>query len=326
MIKIEQWRPDQWNEDKYSIIELEKRCFVEELQMSEWEIYEEVSNEDTLTIIARNDNNKIIGMTYGTEYNKTDKDWFDGYFDPRKFPKYDENKTLYITSTCVDPEYRGQEIAIQLRIELIELCRDKDYKYLVGHANEKTMVTIYNIFNGKEIARFDNWYDSGESHPLMEQYIEDLYINYIPKIIQDKDYNCGETSLKLVLDWKWLSNNDVWKKLNSTEELGVSHDEIVKFLTENMVEPNFITQYSASFNDLYNTVKIDESNPIVNYQVIGDDNDTEGHYSPIIGMSSTHIFIRDVWSGLIHRYSKEQFEEVWYSKLYGYRWYLVIFK
>jgi len=311
-ITIEQWLPEQWFTDKYAIMELEEHCFPPELQMDEEEVEKELLSDDIIAIVAK-DGDKIIGMTYGTEYSKVDQDWFDGYFEPREFSKYDENKTLYITSTCVDPQYRNKEIAIQLRVELIELCHEEGYKYLVGHANEKSMKGIYEIFGGTLIREFKNWYGSEETHVLMEQKIDDLYINYVPKIKQNLEYNCGETSLRAV-----LGNNTLdYSKLNQSEELGVSHEDLATFLLEYAGE-NPYTQYASTFEDLYGEIRLGY-NPIVNYQ-----DDGEGHYSPVIGMSQDYIFIRDVWDGLIHKYSKEEFMDMWYSKLYGYRWYLVI--
>jgi len=321
MIKIEKWNISQWPNDKSDILEIESKCFDDSLAMDEDEVYESLS--EGIVVVARDDN-KIVGITYANDYDKINSEWFEGYFNPLDYPKYIKNKSLYITSTAILPEYRNKEIAIQIRILLINICRELSYKYIIGHAHKGSMCKIYKIFGGTIVASFPKWYGSRQTHYLCELDIENLFFNYVPKIKQKYDYDCALASLKCVIQSIGIElEENKYISLDISKEIGTSHESILlwlktQFLTQGLY---YHSKYNSTIDDLRNCLIVSD-NPIVNYL----DSDRIGHYSVIIGVSPIYVFIRDVWDGRIIKIKTDNFEKRWKSKMYGYKWLLFMTK
>jgi len=165
-ILIRKFNPEEWNKKKQDIIALEEKCFVEELIMTEKEIEESLCDEGAICYLAF-DNGVLIGNTYGNILQSTDTDWFDGHWNPETYEHYDE-KTMYVTSTAVLPEYRGKGVATKLKQFMFKDLKENGFKYVVGHSDSGAMTHINEKFGAKIIGEFKNWYDSSETHYLYE--------------------------------------------------------------------------------------------------------------------------------------------------------------
>jgi len=307
-MEIEPWTLDKWDSDKEAILAMEEKCFVPELRMDEDEILD--SLDSAIAFVAR-ENGKIIGMTYGNIYSDLDKEWFEGYFEPKDYKKYNEFRSLYITSTCVDPDYRSQDVCLRIRIEMINYCRNLNFHYFISHAHEGSMTNLYIKLGGICVATFHNWYGSEETHYLCEMDITTLCINYAPFVKQKSDYDCAQASLKVMgINAEGLSMN---------EDLGTSHENIAILLWSQKI--GFTYRYNTPLTYLYHRIKDNGDLILVNYT-----EDGEGHYSVIMGISQDKIIIRDVWDGKIYSYDLNVFTDMWYSKMYGYKWSLAINK
>lgn len=309
-MRIEKFKISNWQKIKKQFITLEEKCFVPELQMTEKEIKDSMCDKDAIVFLALEDG-KLIGVTYGNLLQSTNLEWFDGHWDPNTYSHYNE-KTIYITSTAVLPEYRGKGIAIKLKIEMHKQLKKEKFKYVIGHAYEGAMINICKMFGGKIIKKFINWYDSGETHLLYEIDLSTMpQIVYVPKIKQTKNYNCGVTSLASIMNLPAKNIDEI--DCFTSKALGISHESLA-YLYLDYTGKKLSTRYNATIKTI--CLLIDSGIPsIVNYQSKG-----EGHYSVVCGYDKENIFIMDVWDGKRKKIKKERFLKIWYSKYYGYRW------
>jgi ribosomal protein S18 acetylase RimI-like enzyme len=163
---IIRFKPEQWNRFKAQIMELERICFGGKLEMSEADTKECMCAPGALVYLATF-NGVVIGNTYGNILSKIDKAWFENHWNPRNY-KHDGPKTVYITSTAVHPDFRGQHIATKLKKAMMKDLRQRGFRYVIGHAHKGPMLTINEKLGAKVIQKFPRWYGSKQTHYLYE--------------------------------------------------------------------------------------------------------------------------------------------------------------
>ena len=312
-MKIIKFNPKNWSKLKHQFIELEEKCFCEELQMTEEEIKDSMCDNGALVYLAF-EGKKLIGNTYGNILQGTDEEWFDGHWDPKDYKHYNK-KTLYVTSTAVLPEYRNKGIATRLKIVMHEDLKGHGFKYVIGHAHKGTMINICKKFGGKVIKQFKNWYDSPETHYLYEINLFDMpNILYVPRLKQSNDYNCGFTSLNVLFDSDISYNGEIESLFGINKKIGISHENILN-IAKIIFSKSLIGDYDRKLRDIHFIIDNLKRPVLVNYQADG-----SGHYSVVYGYDRENLYIMDVWEGKEKKVNNKKFLKSWYSKYYGYRW------
>lgn len=169
------------------LIRFENACFPPELCMDESELKECLDTHDVRGVMVL-DCDRLAAMTYGNDYGSIDKDWFDGHWDPDKYKKFRRSKSFYVTSTAVDPNYRGKGLALQTRAHLCRILKQEGYRYVVGHAHKGMMLKIVELFEGTIIEAIPRWYGSKQTHYFYEMELNNLpQLHDVPKVIQELD-------------------------------------------------------------------------------------------------------------------------------------------
>src|ERR1700722_9483099 len=112
----EGWKPQ--------IIAMEEACFEGDLLFTDEEIKDMVLAGDNIFWL---DNGKIIAGTYYQPINTmTDEDFSDEdygvQFSPKEYPHQD---AIYVNSTSIMPEYRGEGLIDEMKIVLLDELRAK---------------------------------------------------------------------------------------------------------------------------------------------------------------------------------------------------------
>lgn len=129
---------------------------------------------------------------------------------------------------------------------------------------------------------------------------------------QSSEYNCGVFALHFLLQCSGVEQNlaALEKELGTTEEKGTSHKAMVRILKHFKIK----TSYNSSLQKLSRHLPA-----IVNYQY------TEiGHYGVVLSMTDNFLVLYNPDIGALETMRKSAFKKVWYSKLYGKKWFLTI--
>ncbi len=127
---------------------------------------------------------------------------------------------------------------------------------------------------------------------------------------QSSDYNCGVYALHLLLQCHGVVTDlEVLElALKTTEEEGTSHTNITDYLADK----NIVAAYDASLKQLSAHLPA-----MVNYQYTG-----EGHYSVVLSITPQQVILYNPDLGALEAIASADFERVWYSELYGNKWFL----
>jgi ribosomal protein S18 acetylase RimI-like enzyme len=110
-------------------------------------------------------NGQLMGETYAVRLSKsTEKiegcNWFT------------KDSTAYIYSTAILPDYQGQGYGALLKAYFLGLLSaDKTLHYAVGHAYEGASIRMCEHFGAIPMRRFNNWYKTGRSVVLYQQFL-----------------------------------------------------------------------------------------------------------------------------------------------------------
>lgn len=129
---------------------------------------------------------------------------------------------------------------------------------------------------------------------------------------QDKEYNCGVYAVHFLLQCNGIEKDlsSLEKELNTTEENGTSHNDIISFFKPYLVKYGYNT-YLKNLKENCPT--------IVNYQY-----EEDGHYGVVLSVTDKNIVLYNPGIGEIDIIDKLEFDKVWYSKRYGAKWFLSI--
>ena len=163
---IRKFDPNEWESLKEGILNIEKQCFDEALEMTEDEVKDSVCSDDAIVFLAF-DGETLVGTSYMNSLDDKDADWFDGYWNPKEYAHYGEG-VIYITSTAVLPEYQFRGVAQKIKVAIFEYLKNTDYKYIVGHCHEGAMVHINEKSGGTIVSEHKNWYGGDSTHYLVE--------------------------------------------------------------------------------------------------------------------------------------------------------------
>jgi len=156
--------------------------------------------------------------------------------------------------------------------------------------------------------------------------LSDSDLGGIPLLRQSTDWDCGPTALaqlmivvgtnpsvKTVEQAKELARH-ITSQIKPSPETGTSHDQIIGYLRS-------IGQAFAVYERV--PIHIVGAPCLVNYQWSGD-----GHYGVVIEVDEVKSRIRIInpGNGKIDRYSISEFNKRWFSRRYGARWAVKIWR
>lgn len=85
-------------------------------------------------------------------------------------PYYGKN-AMYAFSTTILPQYQGKGYGRILKSYCLGLWKGRGFDLAVGHARDGASLGLQESFGAKSIARFDDWYGTGETYNLYLQKI-----------------------------------------------------------------------------------------------------------------------------------------------------------
>jgi len=110
-------------------------------------------------------NEQLMGETYAVRLKNTSED----YEGCEGFTK---DSTAYVYSTAILPAHQGKGYGTLLKAHLLGMLRnDKTLAYAVGHAYEGASIALCEKFGAKRIGEFKNWYKTGRSVFLYQQFL-----------------------------------------------------------------------------------------------------------------------------------------------------------
>ncbi len=159
------------------LMELEN-VYPENSRLSEEEKRAVVTGRDTLKFVAR-ENDLIVGFAYGasltsaamrevlTSYDIDDYE-HDNFAELDKRFAGREHTVFYHHGIEVSEKRQGMGIGEHLLGTLIGDAAASGYEYFVGFAREGASARLYEKFGATKVKECPNFYDSGETHYLME--------------------------------------------------------------------------------------------------------------------------------------------------------------
>ncbi len=142
----------------------------------------------------------------------------------------------------------------------------------------------------------------------------DMEINLLPvKAFGERPGMCGPASLKMVLDYYGIekSEEELAILCDTTEELGTSAEGIAKAA----ISLDFFVEIkeSSSFEEIQ--LWLGRKVPvIVDWFSSGNNNDmADGHYSVVIGIDKTFIYLQDPELAGIRKIIRDDFLKVWFD-------------
>jgi ribosomal protein S18 acetylase RimI-like enzyme len=164
MIKL--FKPEEWETYKSDILNIESKCFPSELAMNEEEVKRDCCSEDSIVLLAFEDD-RLVGAMYAGSLNDKDTEWLDGCWNPQTYEHIKE-KVAYISSIGVLPEYQNRGIAKKFKENMNQILKKLGYRYVLSHSNEGAMTHLDELFGAKIIDTKHNWGGSKETHHLTE--------------------------------------------------------------------------------------------------------------------------------------------------------------
>ncbi|MBI3190175.1 C39 family peptidase [archaeon] len=168
------------------------------------------------------------------------------------------------------------------------------------------MVKILTNMGGSVLRKYENWYNTGNNHYLMEGNIKNMDV--VEPIKQENEYFCGPASLKAsfnLLNGSDISQTELSKLAKTTEEDGTSKENMVKTSKDLGYKSDIIR--NASFSDIMQ-LKKDGASVIVDWF----DTDTS-HYSVVDTIDDKNICIMDPYEASYKIYAHDEFDKVWFS-------------
>jgi predicted GNAT family acetyltransferase len=81
--------------------------------------------------------------------------------------RVNKDKTLYIHSTAIRPQFQGQGLSKILKAYSLGLVK-KEYKTVIGHARHGASINLSLTYGAKIKMQFDDWYGTGETYYLYQ--------------------------------------------------------------------------------------------------------------------------------------------------------------
>ena len=302
MITFEIFKKPDWEKYKQEFIDIENEIFSDSnLKADEDYVKECIVDNSYLTVMVF-DNDKMIGNTVIQLMNQLTEEYdFEGYWNPA--PYYDKN-IAYVNSTAILESYQGKGIGKKLKSISHIILKSYGIETVMGHSHEGAMTKMMQDLGAVIVQTFENWFDTGETNYLYSYEIKEKGYN-INRIIQDKEYNCGPISIKILMDYYKKEDKPVEyyeSVVKCTEEDGTIIEENV----EQFKEIGLIVNKECIFESLFDKLCI------VNYQM-----GTYPHFSIVYGNDSKNISLYNTADGKEYLYSKEEFEPIWYSNKNG---------
>jgi predicted double-glycine peptidase len=129
---------------------------------------------------------------------------------------------------------------------------------------------------------------------------------------QQEDYTCGPAAVRYLLERfnVRISERALAAELRTTARRGTTHKAIRDFLDRRKLR--YVEKYNSTWSGLILPA-------LVNFQCEGD-----GHYGVAESMIEGGLVVWDPWTGGNRWYSEGEWLGIWFSSLYGRRWFLHI--
>jgi GNAT superfamily N-acetyltransferase len=209
-----------------------------------------------------------------------------------------DEESIYVYSTTILPEFRGQGYGKILRKEFGRVSSFHGYAKLIGHATSPSMVRIAENLGAifRKDAVHPNWFGSSRTAYFYTQFLT-----------QTNDYNCGPFALSYLLESKGHTYTTEYleRALSTNPEKGTDPHEIIHFLCKEKIPfTNTSEQHLRPDSIIDITVDTPE----------GED----GHWVTIARhFSKDNLFqIYDPAKGL-YLVSQSYLQDRWYSPRYG---------
>lgn len=129
---------------------------------------------------------------------------------------------------------------------------------------------------------------------------------------------CGPASLKMVLAFYGIEaeESDLAIRMHASADLGVTAEDVVRVVQEFGLEASI--RNKASFDDIGHLLEHNVP-PIVDWFTSGRHDYPEeiavpdGHYSVVVGLDDTHIYLQDPEIGGMRKLTRDAFERVWFD-------------
>lgn len=133
----------------------------ENLQMDLKEKKEIINNGIAFWLLS--DSGDFIGEIYAICLDQLDEE-IEGN-DQVKTPK---DKTWYLYSVTIMPKYRRKGFAKIMMAYMLGFLKNEGAISLLGHYKEGTSSKLAEMFGGKFLGDFANWYETGATHKFYE--------------------------------------------------------------------------------------------------------------------------------------------------------------
>jgi GNAT superfamily N-acetyltransferase len=143
-------RPEDWNEIKDQIMEIENSAFEEGVRQSEEDLGETFTYERAIgLVVLKKGDGKIVGYTVGAPL-----EWY-SYLDFDEC--YGKRNSFYIESTAVLPTNQGKGIGKLMEEILIEEVRKANYERITCHSTNNMIRHINEKFGFRIIGFVRKW-------------------------------------------------------------------------------------------------------------------------------------------------------------------------
>lgn len=152
--------PADWQRHGKVLKDIEKACFDEQMQSSDYHLEELINDPEVLAMVLYS-GNKPIGYISGAPL-ESESSSFDPETDPQE--GWGEYDTFYADNISIIPEHRCADNLKFLLSEYFRLIKQKGYSRITAHLRKSNGLSLYaiRILKCKRLKTIRNWYDSGE--------------------------------------------------------------------------------------------------------------------------------------------------------------------